>query len=211
MRGLYVKLLLIALGFALILAIPGLLDRVRTEPRNERIKKRFSRELASDVSVRRHGVYGVDFVRCGNCRIEKRKLGGLSLGCFNVLVLENLAVVIPPREKTGQMGEKASDREISAKELSEELGIGKDFLKANGCGLRFSGLRIVNLSVATLDALSNAVPRFVAESGVAKSDGLHLSGCGIIQDSQTNCVGRAVLKPKPILRLEWSGGDLKLQ
>ena len=60
-------------------------------------KRNFTVGVAEGLSVRRHGVYGVDFVRCGKCRIDKRKIGGFSIGCFNDLVLDDLSVVIPPK------------------------------------------------------------------------------------------------------------------
>ena len=173
-------------------------------------KRNFTVGLAEGVSVRRHGIYGVDFIRCGKCRVEKRKLGALTLGCFNVLVLEDLSVVIPPREPADDAVSNESGGGVSARELAEGLGLNEGFLKSQGCRLRFSGLKISGLSVATLDAASNAVPRFVAANGTAERDGLHLVGCGIITGTSTNAVGSAVLKIKPDLRLVWSSGELKL-
>lgn len=173
-------------------------------------KRRFSVEMAEGFALRRPGYYGVDFVRCGKCRIEKRKIGGFSIGCFNELVLEDLSVVIPPDSSPSNRKTGNSARKASAKDLAAAIGVNADLLKSHGWRLRFSGLRISNLSVSTLDASSNAVPRFVAVSGVAKTDGLHLQGCGIICRKETNCVGCAVVKIKPQLRLEWAGGELPL-
>ena len=181
-----------------------------TDGRQVSRKRNFTVGMAEGLSLRRHGYYGVDFVQCGNCRVEKRKIGGFSIGCFNELVLENLSVVIPPDLLSSGDESAKNVQPVSAKELAAAIGVDDDFLKAHGWRMRFSGLRISNLSVATLDDASNAVPRFVARNGIAKSDGLHLGDCGIIQKDLTNRVGDAVLKIKPSLRLEWSDGDLKL-
>ena len=173
-------------------------------------KRNFTVGMAEGFSLRRHGYYGVDFVKCGNCRVEKRKIGGFSIGCFNELVLENLSVVIPPDLLSSGDEPAKNARPVSAKELAAAIGVDDDFLKAHGWRMRFSGLRISNLSVATLGDASNAVPRFVARNGIAKLDGLHLKNCGIIQKDLTNRVGDAVLKIRPSLRLEWSGGEMAL-
>ena len=173
-------------------------------------KRNFTVGLAEGVSVRRHGIYGVDFIRCGKCRMEKRKLGALTLGGFNVLVLEDLSLVIPPRELAGDSVKGEGGDAVSARELADGLGLNEGFLKSQGFRLRFSGLKVSGLSVATLDAASNAVPRFVAANGTAERDGLHLAGCGIITNNSTNAVGSAVLKVKPDLRLVWPSGELKL-
>lgn len=173
-------------------------------------KRSFGIELAEGVKLSRPGYYGIDFVRCGGCRVEKRKLGGLTLGCFNVLVLDDLFVTIPP-ELTRPGGEGTStgnEDAVSAADLAAGLGVNRDFLKTQGCPLKFSGLKISNLAVATLDAATNAIPRFSARMAEAKRDGLHLRECGIITEKSTNIVENAVLKVKPRLRLEWSGGKI---
>lgn len=168
-------------------------------------KRRFSLGIAEGLSLGRHGLYGVELVRCGRCRIEKRKLGALTLGCFNVLVLDDLSVVIPPakhgRAKTGG---------ASASRLAERMGISRDFLRAQGCGLRFTGLRVNDLSVATLDAATNVVLRFRAERGEFAGDGLRLEKCDIMNDANIVRVDRAALKADPALRLVWRDGELRL-
>lgn len=214
MGGVSVRILaLVAVALAIVCSAVWVTQRFGDDLADRQTvsrKRNFTIGMAEGFSLRRHGYYGVDFVKCGNCRIEKRKIGGFSIGCFNELVLENLSVVIPP-DLLSSGDEFAKDaRSVSAKNLAAAIGVDDDFLKAHGGRMRFSGLRISNLSVATLDDASNAVPRFVAKNGIAKSDGLHLEDCGIIQKDLTNRVGDAVLKIKPSLRLEWSDGDLKL-
>ena len=145
--------------------------------RGERIdsarRRDFTAGLAEGVSVRRHGYYGVDFIRCGNCRVEKRKLGGLTLGCFNVLCVDDLSIVIPDELRARDSGDASAGSDgVSAVELARGLGLDGDFLKVRGQMPSFSGLRVTNLEVSTLDAGSNAVLRCVAVRGEAKRDGL---------------------------------------
>lgn len=169
-------------------------------------KRNFTVGMSEGLSLRRSGYYGIDFIRCGKCRIEKRKLGNLTLGGLNVLVLEDLAVVIPP--DLAADGGKDGKADVSAADLAAGLGIDEDFLRVRGAGLKFSGLRIRGFSVSTLDAATNVVPRFVAQGGDAKTDGLHLTKCGIISKNDTNWVESAVLKVRPTLRLIWSDGEI---
>lgn len=169
----------------------------------------FASKLAEGLSLRRHGCYGVDFIRCGSCRMEKRKLGGLTLGCFNVLCLDDLSIVIPDELRTRDSGDVALDTNgVSAVELARGLGLGGDFLKVRGQMPSFSGLRVTKLAVSTLDAGSNAVLRCVAACGEAKRDGLHLEGCSVIDGLLTNFVGTALLAVKPKLKVIWRDGEM---
>ncbi len=173
-------------------------------------KRNFTTGMAEGVSVRRHGYYGVDFIRCGNCRMEKRKFGALTLGCFNVLCLDDLSIVIPDEMRAYAEGaEPTVSNGVSAVELARRLGIGGDFLELRGHLPSFSGLRVTKLSVSTLDARSNAVLRCVAACGEAKRDGLHLDGCSVIDGSRTNFVGTALLAVKPELKVVWHGGEMR--
>lgn len=180
----------------------------RMEERTSSRKRNFTVSAAEGLSVRRPGYYGIDFVRCGKCRIENRKLGALTLGGFNVLVLDDLSVVLPERHERDSFS--TSDKRGTAKDLAAVFGVDNDLLNANGWRPRFSGLRISNLDVAALDAATNVIPCFVAARGEAKRNGLHLSGCGIISGTLTNWVGEAVLSVKPTLRLTWSSGSMEL-
>ena len=203
-----------ALLAVLTLAIAGVYSsddgsvvRRRTPSR----KRNFTTEMVDGLSVRKHGCYGIDFIKCGSCRMEKRKLGGLTLGCFNVLCLDDLSVVIPDDLRTAK-GEKAQSGSngVSAAELAHGIGIDRDFLKVRGQMPSFSGLRVTRLSVSTLDARSNAVLRCVAACGEAKRDGLHLEGCSVIIGSRTNFVGTALLAIKPELKVAWRDGEMRL-
>ena len=71
----------------------------------QRQKKEYRKVLAEDLRVTRHGVPGVDLLRCGICRLEKRKKGPLTLGGMNVLVMEDLSVVLPPEDSPERLSE----------------------------------------------------------------------------------------------------------
>ena len=53
-------------------------------------QKHYRETLVEGLAVNRHGLYGVDLVRCRSCHIEKRKKGIFTLGGFNVLVIDDI-------------------------------------------------------------------------------------------------------------------------
>lgn len=197
--------LLILLGVLVILAVlPGLLDSVRLEDKAVRRTKRYSQVMAEDAVLNRHGVYGVDFVRCRRCSVEKLRRGPLTFGGLNALVLEGLQVVLPPRtNETVTTSEPTTAREVVGR-----MGLSDSFLRSQGASLRFSELRIEDLTVSLLRG-TNVVRAFSAARAEAKRDGLHLRNCVIMREN-TNRVSRAVLKVKPFLRLEWAEGEWDL-
>ena len=209
----YLQLAAIFLLFALVPFIPGWLDRmhVETETKQTRPRKVFRKTLAQGVQMGMADKPGVVSVRCRTCKLEKRRKGPLTFGAFNVLRLEGLYVLIPPdmkdvpsRNRDGEgNGEKTSSHEIASR-----LGIENSFLKEYGMTQKFSGLAVDSLEVARLEG-TNAVTAFTAEHGEAKRDGLHLTGC-VVYSPSTNAVGKAVLRIKPRLRLDWRGGSLNL-
>ena len=173
--------------------------------------KRFNRVIAEDVRIRQHGIYGIDLITCRTCRLEKRKLGMMTLGGLNTLVLEDLNIVLPPCDRREEdSSEGAGDGRATAREIVNRLGLSDRIVQMGGARLRFSGLKIKNLSLAMLSAETNICPSFVASWGEAQKDGLHLMGCKLTKDGRTNDIGRAVLKFKPDLCLIWPSGALHL-
>lgn len=201
MKGILLGVASLILLAALLLVASGRLDHDAADVRAGR-KRSFAVGVAEDVSVRRYGVFGIDFIRCGKCRIEKRKLGALTFGAFNELVLEDLSVVVPPvgffAESDGARISSGAKTSPSAEDLTAGLGIGKDFLLSQGCNLRFSGLRITDFALSTLDAATNVVMRMWARRAEAKRDGLRLSDCLLVEDGRTNRVAQAVLRINPL-------------
>ena len=178
----------------------------RESPATDRHRHRL--DLAEGISFSRHGCFGMELVRCGKCRLEKRKIGALTLAGFNELVLEDLAVVLPSADIA--MEGKPTDGETRVNDLAGFMGLEEDFLRSRGFQMRFSGLRIKKLAVSVLDAATNAVPLFVAARGDAVRNGLRLDGCGVVSGTATNWVGEALLQIKPRPRLVWRGGESSL-
>jgi len=205
----YLLLAAILLLFALVPFVPGWIDRLQSEAETKpaaRPAKVFRQTLAQGLQVEMFDKPGTDAVRCRTCTLEKRRKGPLTLGAFNVLRLEGLYVLIPPDTK--ETSSQDTERETSPREMASRLGIGSSFLKMRGVTQKFSGLAVDSLEVARLDG-TNAVTVFTAEHGEAKRDGLHLTGC-IVHVPATNAVGKAVLRIKPRVRLDWKGGGLDL-
>jgi len=192
----------------LIAALPRLAHDVESdEPARHR--KSYRRDVCADVVVRRKGLYGIDLVRCGSCRIEKMKRGALKFGGFNELVLEDLSVVIPPAGG-GSVGDCRAERTSGTpRKVLQGLGIGDEFLSLRKLPMRFSSLRVERLSVSRLEG-TNVVAVFSAERGVAKREGLALTDCRVVTPTGTNDVGKALLTVEPVLRLVWPFGDLDL-
>ena len=205
-------LLGLAAIFSIVLITPSTIESLRARlPKPAPRKKALKGTLAEGLVINLSGYYGVDFVKCGKCRMEKRRVGPLTLGGQNVLVLEGLSVVIPPRTK-GLDSCQASSSEDSgqtAKDILNEMGVGSSFWEQNGMPRRFSGLRIEGLDVARLDG-GRVVPLFSAKSGEAANNGLRLTDCAIISNGESCVVHRAELRAKPCLRLEWRHGGMDL-
>lgn len=203
-----VAILTLCIGVAVVLfMIPGWLDRIHLKPEtHSRPSKSFRLDLAEGVRIGRQGTYGVDFVRCGKCFLEKRRKGVLTFGGLNVLVLEDLKVVIPPADTTKT---NAVAEGISAREIASRLGVDNSFLGTRGVGFRFSGLRIVGLELAHLEG-TNVVQVLSASRGEASLGGLLLRDCGIIDGNRTNRVEEALLRFSPYLILEWEGGSRRI-
>ncbi len=191
-----------------------------TEPPKK--AKVFHRTLIEDLRVSRHGVMGVDLIRCGVCRLEKRKKGVLTFGGMNTLVLEGLEVVLPPEEGGESVGggpdaNRPGGDGQDARAVVRRLGISDDFLAKRGVPFKFSAVRIAGLSVGRL-AGSNRVERiFSARSGVSRRDGLALSECRLCQTGADGGEGerelgaaRLVLDGRA-LRLVWDGGAIDVR
>ncbi len=190
----------------------GWVDRTSL-PQTARKEKVFKRTLIEDLRVTRHGVRGIEFVRCGTCRLEKRKRGVLTFGGMNVLVLEDLEVVIPPsesREGEPEQSEKPKDGGDSLA-VVRRMGVSDNFLSARGIPFKFSGVRISGLKVSRLEGSNTVVRVFSAKSAEAKSDGLALDGCKIVRPDGEERVRSAKLKlAGRALRLEWEDGRLDI-
>lgn len=206
------RVILAILGCVLLIGLialtPFLLD---LEPVQDTSRaKVFKRNLAEGVRIGKKGLYGIDVIRCGKCRLEKRRRGPLTFGGLNVLVLEDLRIVLPEEEKARMCGSDASleedEAESSPRQTMAALGLSENILKSQGVA-RFSGVIVRNLEVCELEG-TNVVPVFTARQGNAVRQGLHLEGCVVHGDDVPERVGEALLKVRPRLQLTWNGGSL---
>lgn len=184
----------------------------------QRQKKELRKVLAEDLRVTRHGVRGVDLLRCGKCRLEKRKKGPLTLGGMNVLVLEDLSVVLPPEDSPAAKDGRGSvttvsERRSDARGIARRFGITDGFLASRGLPVRFSGLKISHLSVSRLTKENAVKPLFKASAAEAVRGGLALKGCIVHRSSEEGMqVGKAMLTQSGgRLRLKWGGGEMELK
>ena len=204
----YFQLAAILLLFALVPFVPSWLDWLHSETETKQVRspKVFRQTLAQGVQIGVPDKPGTAAVRCRTCTLEKRRKGPLTFGAFNVLRLEGLYVLIPPDVK--KVSSPNGEKETSPREVASRLGVGSMFLKMHGVTQKFSGLAVDSLEVARFEG-TNVVTAFTAEHVEATRDGLHLTGC-VVCVPATNAVGKAVLRVKPRLRLDWKGGGLDL-
>ena len=203
-------LLFVLMGLCVWMAVRQSDDTVAQSPSRPKV---FKRALAEDLRLTRHGVYGVDFIRCGACRLEKRKRGALTFGGFNVLVLEDLSVVLPPDgvEKEADAPPHHGD---DSRSVVRRMGISADFLAGRGIPVKFSGVRVSKLEVNRLEGTNMVVRVLTARRAESVHDGLALTECRLFRggDDAGELVGKARLKlADGKLRLTWSGGDLDVQ
>lgn len=172
--------------------------------------KRFRQQISADFKLSRHELYGVNLVECGKCSIKKLKRGPFTFGGFNVLVLEDLKIVLPPVSNRVDAAEGSGGRRKAepVRDILDGLGVNETVWSDRGIGNGFSGLQIKGLEVSRYED-NKVVGLFRARLGEAKSDGLHLTDCNIIC-RQNALVSHAVLKMKPELHLEWPRGTLAI-
>lgn len=173
-------------------------------------QKHYRETLVEGLAVNRHGLYGVDLVRCRSCRVEKRKKGIFTLGGFNVLVIDDLDIILPPEEGCERPATEGDGD--SPRSMARRMGVSDSFLSARGMPISFSGLKINGLSVGRLTVGNKPEPAFAAKSAKAVRGGLELSGC-VVYDApdESRHVSNATLAyVDRKLRLTWDGGEMDL-
>lgn len=193
-----------------VLCVPNVEDDKKTNGG----EKQFSRVLVEGLQIPRHGHYGIDFVKCGSCRLEKRRKGFLTFGGLNVLAIDDLQVVLPPKTNNDSMVQvDIGQCDIGPQPIVRSLGVTEGFLTRHGIPCKFSGLRIKALSVNRLSGDGQCVEKvFSAGSADAVRKGLSLSRCTIFVNRPSGeFVGDAtLLKAGDELRLVWQGGEIRL-
>lgn len=214
-RLVYLELAGIASFFAIIcvLAVKSLsmmdVGMALAKPTAKPLKK----DIVQNVIVNRHGYPGVDFIKCGGCRLEKKQRGIFSFGAFNVLVIDNLSITIPLGEQAAKDLTSRTGDGRQSKEVLSELGVGGDFLMGKLKGVRFSDVRISNLEVSALTEDGKICKIFAAARAKGVRGGLALEGCLVYDDS-----GHVIHKGKSKLQkrggkytLIWGRGSQTLQ
>lgn len=194
------------LGLLLFLALK--VEETDAGDGRQRRPKRLARDVGEKITLRQHGLYGVDLISCERVRIENKKVGFLSLGGFKELVVDDLRVtLVHETAKDGQDpgGGQGTEESIAS---STELFQPREFAKRLGFP-RVSGLRINRLTLSVLEG-TNVVPRVIAQKGYSQEGGLGMSECDIIQFDVVDYVGQAVLKFGKRPKVVWSGGEVDL-
>ena len=210
--------LILVCGLALVLFIGGWVvlalrnfDSASLDQPSPRREKAFRTTLAENLRVMRSGMSGVDFVKCGTCRLEKRKRGPITFGALNMLVLEDLSVVLPADGAVDGAADDGGDGD-GALGVVRHLGVNDGFLTSRGIPYKFSGVRVVRLAVSRLVHETDVRPVFRAEKAEAVRGGLELSKCEVVTASgEMGSVGRALLTKKGRrLHLAWRGGEMEI-
>lgn len=171
------------------------------------------REVAEDIRISRYGVYGIDLIKCGKVRLEKVRRGPFALGGFNILMIDDLKVVLPPSRNGSASGGKKTQEGDSRSSLNvlRDIGVGEDFFKANGIMKRFSGLRINGLELGRLDDMTNVIRVLTARRAVSKRSGVELSGVSLGEGGNERKIPKAMLrKSDGRILMSWSDGELFL-
>ena len=173
-------------------------------------QKTYSRTLVEDLSVSRHGLYGVDLIRCKSCRLQKRKQGIFTLGAMNVLVIDDLSVVLPLDSDSESVVSDEGDADVRA--FARRIGVSDRFLAVRGVAPKFSGLKINGLSVSRLTDEERPEVAFTAKSAEAVRGGLKLTGCVIhaANRAPVPVSGAMLARCDNKLCLTWNGGQMNL-
>ena len=211
--------LIVACGLVLALFVGGwallafrALDFGGFDRSVSRREKTYRTTLAGNVRVTRQGMGTVDFVKCGTCRLEKRKRGSITLGAFNMLVLEDLSVVLPMDDSAADVPAEGVEDGHASTGVIRHLGVNDGFLASRGVPYKFSGVRIVRLAVSRLAREKDVRPVFRAAAAEAVRGGLELSQCEVSMASgEMSSVGKAMLTKKGRrLHLVWRGGEMEI-
>lgn len=163
------------------------------EPRVPPRVKEYTWPVAEGVRYRDYEHVGVDQFTFKSCHVEKRRVGSLTLGAFNVLVIHDLTVNFFPEGGGLQKEEGPAERELFDRAL-----LAKDKERQGFSGVRIQGLTVNRLASNTLERVFSAK---MGETTFGK-DGLSLHGTVVrAPDGREEQVGsaRLLLKPSPAL------------
>jgi hypothetical protein len=206
----HIRPILLATGVLVVVA--ACVYGLRCAQPAARSSKTFGRDVADTVRVWNPKT-GVDCIRIKSCRLEKRKMGPVTLGGLNVLLLEDVVLNLPfPDDIVTNLAQSAS---VAISGDAESRRSGDDPILALLSGIvpssvRASSIRISGLAVNRVEGDGRVTLVFAADEMRNRGKTLLLAGCRVIKGSATNFVGEAVLMLKPNALLTWEGGQLPL-
>ena len=163
--------------------------------------KRYAFDVAEGFRLRNPKL-PVDSIAFRACRVEKMRRGVLTLGGFNVLVVDDLVLNLP----LGRSDLDDSPDTNEVRRLTSQVGLTDAVRKSVGLGGRkFSGIRINGLAVNRI-ADSGVQPVFKAAFAENRGKSLALKGCVVFDGEISNNVGDAKLCLRPA-KIDWVGGS----
>jgi hypothetical protein len=187
-----VAVALFLLAVAAVVAVGIRLARDGFEPHVPRRVKEYTWPVAENFRYRDYEHIGVDQFTFKSCHVEKRRVGSLTLGAFNVLVIHDLIVNFFPE------GGLHKEEGPAERELFEGVLLAQDKERRGFSGVRIHGLTVNRLASNTLERVFSAK---MGESALGK-EGLSLHGTVVrAPGGQEEQVGNArlLLKPSPAL------------
>ena len=204
-RGLFLKRIAYSVGVVVgvlgIIALCAYGLRVRAIQKPQKL---LDHDIAEGLRVWNPET-GIDVVRIESCRIEKQRLGFLTLGGCNVLIVTNLALNLPfPTAVVTNLAQ------TSGKQRTDNQKASEIFSNLFPQSVRASSVRIFGIEVNEIVGKA-VVPVFRADELRTRGTRIVLNGCYVFEGGKTNLVGRAMLSFKPRPLLSWNGGQRSLE
>ena len=198
-RGAQFGVLLLLVAFAWI--VIRVAFSTSSDVENLEGNKRYAFDVAEGFRLRNPKL-PVDSIAFRACRIEKMRRGVLTLGGFNVIIIDDLVLNLP----LGRTDLDVSPDTNEVRRLSSQVGLTDAVRKSVGLGGRkFSGLTINGLAVNRI-AGRGVQPVFTAAFAENRGKSLALKGCVVFDGANSNKVGNATLCLGPA-KIDWIGGS----
>lgn len=168
-------------------------------------QKRYSTEIAEGVRLRDFRHFGVDLLSFKSCRIEKLRRGPVTLGAFNVLVLEEVVVHLVSAAERDAPSAPAASHPVPGDSLEAFADL---FKSVQGLtAKKYSSVRIKGLTVNRWagGAAERLFTAATAEGGVGAGRQMRLDGCVVFEPGgAAKVVGAARLMLKPEVALVYT-------
>jgi hypothetical protein len=171
--------------------------------------KTYSTEIAEDFRLRDFEHWGVDLLTFESMRVESLRQGGITLGAFNVLVIDGMTVNLawaPEKRTESTFVTNGVAPPPSPSALVEHF---KSIQKL--ANKKFSSVRIAQLTVNRLNGneTEKLFTSETAEAGLIAGKNLRLKGCRVFNGSEEIPVSdaRVELEPEWTLVYRQKGGE----